>query len=280
MEEDTDSSANIEWKQDKKPSKNTRLSRRLDIKKVVMSEEKSNRLDVGANRIKNNTQNLKKIRSKIKEVFDDDEDEEEQQVLFFNFENENNESSLLNALKEEERQKIQVAQTIKNQDMQQTVGKMEAITEAGKQLRRAGLKNIDAKTVNENMIKVATDNTTLDNTLQQHLEKREKINLKKIASLEDTQTLMSGIRKLKQAQLQNPNILEMKDIRKIEADELIELGKEKDEKTAAEKIIDMTGRKPTKQKSKEEVKEAKKVTQRQVIETLKQQDKISKRERD
>lgn len=273
MEDETDSSANIEWKQDKKPSKNSRLSRRIDIKKLALEDKKNDKLDVGVNRIKNTAPNLKKIRSKIKEVFDEDE-EEDSQTVFFDFNHENNESSLLNALKEEEKQKIQVSQTIKNQNMQQTAGKMEAIAEVSRKLRQTGLKNIDNQTINNNMISVLTDEKTFDNALKQHLTKKEKINLSKISSLEETRDLMNGIRKIKQAQMTNQTFLETKDIRNFDPEELQSLGREKDEKAVAEKIIDMTGRK--KAKEKDIPKQDKQVMRRKIAETMRQQDKLHK----
>ena len=84
-ENNTESSANIEWKQNKDDEKYTRNSRRLDLKKLALADEKAqNKVDVGLNRIKNNSPNLRKMRAKIKEVFDEDEEDENSPILVFN----------------------------------------------------------------------------------------------------------------------------------------------------------------------------------------------------
>lgn len=241
---DNSGSSNIEWKQDKDTEKKDRISRRLDMKKLAMADEKSpNQLDLGIKRVKNTTTDLKKIRKKIREVFDEEDDDEEeiQRPRLFDLDQESS-SSLISGLKDDEKKRFQVEQTLKNQTMQQTAGKMTAILQANQQLRESGLKKMDSMTINQNMLDVVTDKQTFSNTVKQHIEKKEKIKTKDIKSYQDTKDLMKGVQKIKKFGTIAQEI-DQKRIEKMEAKELADLGREKDEKEVARTILKKTGRK-------------------------------------
>jgi len=267
-------SSNFEWKQTGVDDKNTKVSRRIDEKKLAMQEKKvPNALDTGMKRLKSTTPDVLKMRSKIREVFDDEDDEEENENIvikppFLDFENDGN-SSLINGLREDERQKLQVEQTLHNQNMQQTVGKMEAIAQADKLLRQSGVKRIDKDLINENMIKVETDQLTFTNTIKQQLEQKEKINTDKISTVQEATNLLKGVYKTKKAALFT-DVIDKKKIEKLEAKELQEIGKEKDDRKIAQTIMKKTGRKDKKSnkitpKQREEV-------QNKIKEALKQKE--------
>lgn len=269
MNEDADISLNIEWKQDKNGDKNTHTSRRIDEKKATMLGKKSpNSLDVGAQSLRKPI-GVKKIRSKIKEVFDEDEDEEELEGRIFAFNNEmdNSDSSLLQGLKEEEKKKLIVEDTIKNQTMQQNAGKMTAILQANQLAKSSGLKKIENKIVNQNMLNVATDTNTFNNTVLEQIAKTEKIKSPKAATYKSTTDLVKGLGKVKQAE--PLKAIDDKKAQKLEADELIEIGKEKSDEKVAKTILKKTGRKEEK-KAKTQDKQEKIKTQKQVKEALKQ----------
>ena len=250
-ENNTESSANIEWKQNKDDEKYTRNSRRLDLKKLALADEKAqNKVDVGLNRIKNNSPNLRKMRAKIKEVFDEDEEDENSPILVFNLENESSNSSLVQSLKEDEKRKMQVEQTLKNQTMQQTAGKMEAALRASKQTKELGLKKVDMKNINRNMLNVTDEVKTFSNIVKQHVKEKEKIEVKKVSTYEDTKDLVKGLRQIKQAKLTANELINEKQAEKLKAEELIEIGKEKDDRKAAKLIIKKTGREDEKNKNK------------------------------
>lgn len=241
---DNSGSSNIEWKQDSGIDKKTHASRKLDMKKLAMADKKApNQLDSGIKRVKNTTANLKKIRTKIREVFDEDEDEDViEKPLFLNFENENQNSSLVDGLKEDEKKQLQIEQTLKNQNMQQSVGKMTAILQADQELRESGLKKMDSRTINQNMLNVVTDKQTFSNTLKEHIEEKEKIKTKNIVSYQDTKDLLKGLKKIKRTGAVSKEI-DQKRIEKMEAKEIAELGKEKNEREVARTILEKTGRK-------------------------------------
>ncbi len=97
---------------------------------------------------------LKKLRQKVREVYDD-EDEEENETIFATIpvfqEPENNENALLNALTEDEKRMIMQKDTIENTRMQQNAGKMEALHVANNLAREAGLSRISRKAMEVGM---------------------------------------------------------------------------------------------------------------------------------
>jgi len=246
---DKDELSNIEWKQSKNDEKKTRSSRRFDVKKITTSNEKNNELDVGMRQIKSFfPNNIRKIRSKIREVFDDDEEEEDEinSALFLHMNNdEENFSSLIAGLKEEEKRKLQEDQTIKNQSMQQEAGKIEALMQLDKKLKQSGIKKLSEDTINRNMLNVETDEQTFVNATKQHISQTKKIKTSDIAGYTEANDLLKGLSKVKKADLLNEAIDDTK-IEKLDADELIELGKEDNAKKAAKTIYYKTGRKSKK----------------------------------
>ena len=269
---DDDISVNIEWKQDKNGENNSRISRRLDEKKAALFNKKApNKLDVGVRNLEKAPVGLKKIRSKIREVFDEDEDDEYEtdKPKAFDFDNEANytDSSLLHGLKEEEKQKLQVDETIHNQNMQQNAGKMMAIMEANRLASQNGLKNIEKKIVNQTMLNVNTDINTFNDTLTRQLNKEEKIKTPKTSSYKSTTDLVKGLGKAKK--IEKLDDIDKKRVDKLEVEDLIELGREKNNEKVAKTILKKTGRKEE-GKNKIDDKKEKINAQNKIKEALKQ----------
>ena len=269
---DDDISVNIEWKQDKNGENNSRISRRLDEKKAALFNKKApNKLDVGVRNLEKAPVGLKKIRSKIREVFDEDEDDEYEtdKPKAFDFDNEANytDSSLLHGLKEEEKQKLQVDETIHNQNMQQNAGKMMAIMEANRLASQNGLKNIEKKIVNQTMLNVNTDINTFNDTLTRQLNKEEKIKTPKTSSYKSTTDLVKGLGKAKK--IEKLDDIDKKRVDKLQVEDLIELGREKNNEKVAKTILKKTGRKEE-GKNKIDDKKEKINAQNKIKEALKQ----------
>ena len=144
---------------------------------------------------------------------------------------------------------MQVEQTLKNQTMQQTAGKMEAALRASKQTKELGLKKVDMKNINRNMLNVTDEVKTFSNIVKQHVKEKEKIEVKKVSTYEDTKDLVKGLRQIKQAKLTANELINEKQAEKLKAEELIEIGKEKDDRKAAKLIIKKTGREDEKNKN-------------------------------
>ena len=69
-----DLEANIEWGQAKSFSNNTRISRRLDQKKALVADSSSkNNFKKNSKTIKKIAPNLKKIQSKIRDIYDEED---------------------------------------------------------------------------------------------------------------------------------------------------------------------------------------------------------------
>ena len=201
MTEDDDISANIEWGQKKSLSDNTRMSRRINIKKVLESEAKDRKnFKATSKQIKNLPPSLKKLRTKIKDVYDEeDEDEDENEVIFhFSLEDEN--SSLLNALKEDEKSKLQFQKTLENQKLQQTAGKMEALLTADKMSKQVGLKGLKRKVINDGIQDIAQNDDTFNKALVRDVAAKTKIKIRpEKMSRRETADMIKGLNKLQKA---------------------------------------------------------------------------------
>ena len=253
MAED-DNSSNIEWEQKKGESGKTHLSRRIDLQKAITSEAKDrNNFKVTAKQIKNLSPNLKRLKTKIRDVYnDEDEDEDEEDEIVFNFDIslEADNSSLMSALKDEEKSKLQVNKTLENQKMQQTAGKMEAIIMADKMSKQLGLKGIKQKIVNNNIQDVAQNSQTFDNALKQNIAAKTKLKTKGL-SAKDTANMVKGLRKIRQASLLSEKKQEHV-LKNTSMEELLRLGRSNDEQKNAEIILEKSGRKDRKKTSKKE----------------------------
>ena len=173
--EDNSSNPNIEWK---KPGfgSSEKLSLKVNTKEAVLYDakkknglQKSNPLtpaDLPAG--------LKKIRKKIKDVFDEDEEDENDSV-FVPSQSLQEANSLFNALNEDEKRIFKQQQTLHQIKMQNDAGKLEALAMANKTAQEAGLKGLQKETVNRNMLNPTLDAQGMENIIKQDLAKGLKI---------------------------------------------------------------------------------------------------------
>ena len=259
MTEDINSSANIEWKQDAASvSKNTRATRRIDEKKINLSNKKNDKLDIGLSKFGASSGNLKKIRKKIKDVFDEDDEEENDFVfthnpLLFNNDYDSKQSSLLESLNSDEKQQLVSQQTIKNQTLQRSSKKMGDILNAQKELKDSGIKKIDKKLINDTMINIAADEKAFDVTIQKQIKKTANIKIKDSYSHQEIKDFVKGLDKVQKSQdtfLEN----DKKPFEKLNSDDFVNIGKEKNNQKVAQTIIEKTGR-DKKNKNNESIKE-------------------------
>ena len=173
---------------------------------------------------------LKKIRNKIKDVFDDDEDDEENvSVVIAPALMENN--SLLNALDEDEKKILRQQETFQQIKMQQDAGKLGMLAEAHKLAQEAGLKGLRQDTINNNMLNPAVDRKFMENIVKKDLAKSLKI---KDVRLEDGKYIqvLRGI----------SNIRKMGGVKAVEGLNLQQVAQAADEKKAAQVLLEKTGR--------------------------------------
>ena len=240
MEEES-SESNIEWKKNKGFGETEKLTRKVDIKKALQFEatEKKPLQNGFSPRPTELPKGLKKIRKKIKDVYDDEEDEEEN---FYDFAPLEQNNSLLNALNEEEKRQLKQQEVIDNQRMQQNAGKMEALTVANKVSKQLGLKGLDKATINQNMQTVSQGSATYYEALKDNVAKKVKVNRRKLSKGE-TVTLLRGIKRIQNIALVAEES-QLKALEGMKVEDLMNAGSSqtKDEQVA-EIILKKSGRK-------------------------------------
>lgn len=190
---DEDFSTNIDWKKKKKISDSTRESRKIDVQKEILSDKKD-RNKFTDPVVKKLSPNLRKIRKKIKDVYDEEYDEEDEVVFFFSPEV-HGPSSLMNALKDEEKLQLQVKNTIEIQSMQETAGKMEAVLAATKVSEHLGVKPLEKKELNKKVLDTTLSSEAFDETLRKNIAEKTNIDAKKI-NLKRGTTLLNGLKNI------------------------------------------------------------------------------------
>ena len=246
MEEDA-SSLNIEWKKNKGFGATEKLTRKTDVKKALKyeaTEKKAVAFD-SAPRPSDLPKGLKKIRKKIKEVYDEDEDED----FYDGIPNDLN-NSLLNALYEDEKKQLQQQNnTLKQQKMQQTAGRLEAVAIADKLARESGLKGLNKKVAGQNANDATQISGSLEKVLSEELALKTKKGVRKLSKAE-TITMLRGINRIRKMALASDES-QLKALEKMKVDELIDAGeKSTDDTKIAEMILKKSGRKNKKEVNK------------------------------
>lgn len=241
--EDESSSLNIEWKKNQGFGATEKLTRKTDIKKALEFEatEKKAVTPGFAPRPGELPKGLKKIRKKIKEAYDEDEDED-----FYDGVPPDMNSSLLNALYEDEKRQLQQKETLQNQRMQQSAGRMEAVAIADKLTREAGLKGLDRKVAGKNLSDVTQIEGSLEKVLSEELAVKTKTSVRKLSKAE-TITMLRGIERIRKMALAADES-QLKALEKMKVDDLINAGeKSTDDRKVAELILKKSGRKNKKE---------------------------------
>lgn len=234
--EDNSSNPNIEWK---KPGFGTseKLSLKVNTKEAVIYDAKKK------NGIQKNSPitpadlpaGLKKLRTKIKDVFDEDEEDENESVIV-PIQGLQESNSLLNALNEDEKKILKQHQTLHNIKLQQDAGKLEALAMANKLAQEAGLKGLQKQTINQSMLNPAPDNNVMENIVKNDLAKSLKIKGDQVSDGRYIQVLR-GIN----------NIRKVGGIKAMEGLNLQQVAQAADEKKAAKILLEKTGRAEPKQ---------------------------------
>lgn len=257
---DENITSNIEWEQDTGIGKNTRTSRRLDVKKLLKAQAKERR-NFKTTQVNPKTiaPNFKKLRTKIKDVYDDEEDDDETEIVF-HFSMEDESSSLFDALKEDEKKDLLFNRTLKNQSMQQTAGKMEAVLMADKMTKQLGLKGLKKKIALDSLQDVTQSSQMFDKVLAKDISAKTDLDLNSL-SAKDASLAVKGLKKMRQASLNTKESTENL-AKGLKEKDLVAIGKSKNTKETAEMILEKSGRTETKGLSKKQ-----KETKKQKIQT-------------
>ncbi|MBQ9732271.1 MAG: hypothetical protein IJV97_04195 [Alphaproteobacteria bacterium] len=238
--DETSSSSNIEWKKNKKGFGATeKVTRKTNVKKALEFEAKEKKPLALSKSVKPSDlpKGIKKLRKKIKEAYEEDDESEYSDVIPLNLD-----SSLYNALYEDEKRQINQQNILKNQSMQQTAGKMEAVMQADRMVKETGFSGINKKLANT----AAQDALLPNNTLETVLSKEAATKIKtdgKILSAKETVTMLRGIDRIRKM-AEAAETSQTKSLEKMKLDEVLNAGeKSTDDKQIAELILKKSGRK-------------------------------------
>ena len=119
---------------------------------------------------------MKKIQSKIRDVYDeDDEDEDDKSVVVFDFNFDDMSSSLYTALSDEEKSRMNASKDFENQKMQQTAGKVAGILQANEKSKELGLKDINKKVIAKSTRDVTFNGKTFEDVLLKNISSQTKL---------------------------------------------------------------------------------------------------------
>ena len=246
---DEDTNPNIEWKKTT-IGEQEKITRKTNIKQAVEYEAKKdnvfkttplkpNDLPVG----------LKKIQKKIRSLDEDDEDDDNVQIVADPLLMAQNNSSLYNALHEDEKQVLMQQETNNTIRLQLETEKKTAVNMADNLVRNAGFKGLKKETIRRSMNENTISPQKINKTLQNEFKKELKGKNKDWENLSDKELveLMQGVNKIKEIGGKKSE----KTFQEMDMKEVIEVGKEKNnDKKIARTICEKTGRKEVKKDKK------------------------------
>ncbi len=236
MTEDS-SNPNIEWK---KTGFGTieKLSRNINTQEAIKYNAKKSNPTQTHNPVTpaDLPAGLKKIRKKIKDVFDEEDDEEDEIIISSSFMSLDESNSLYNALNEEEKKQLRQNETLHNMKMQQDAGKLEALSLAAQTLQENGSSGLTSETVDRVMQSAGLEAKLIENTIKQDLVKGLKLKKAPLSEGKYIQ-ILRGIN----------NIKKVGGIKAVEGLNLQQLERASDEKQVAKILLEKTGRKEPKQ---------------------------------
>ena len=189
-----------------------------------------------------------KIPSKIKDVYD--EDEEDENGIYQPIRVRAEENPLYNALDENEKRLYMQKDTIKQTQMQQAAGKMEALQVANTLAKEVGLSKISAQTANSKLNEAVFD----PKKMQEKVIEKEighKLGLK--GKIEDGK-IVEAAKGIKKVQAMS----NAKGVQNMHMDDVVRVGEDKlSDKKIAELILEKSGQDPKKVKLKKAPQELK-----------------------
>lgn len=236
-----DNEAVFDWKKNGF-DKHERLSLRINQKEANEYNARKKNQPHKSTRPENLAAGLKKIRKKIREVYDEDDEDDENDTIFAPIQYaKEEENPLLNALNEDEKRLFYQKHTIENSNMQQTAGKMEALHIANNLARESGLRDISRKAMAEGM----QEATFRPEEMQEKVIKKEisgKLGIKGKIEAGKIISAARGIKKIEQmGGKEAAKNLDMRDV--------VKAGEEKlDEIKLAELILEKSGQDVKKRK--------------------------------
>lgn len=249
---DNTSNPNLEWKKGS-IGEQEKLTLKTNVKKAVEYNAKKDEVTKTPTPLPASLpQGLKKIRNKIKSIDEEDDEEDNGQIVLDPLSMPTN-SSLLNALHEDEKKMLKQQETNSLIKQQLEVEKVGTINLANNMARQAGFKGLKKETIHQGLMDNSISPDKLKQTLKKEFKNELKSNNKNWSELSDKDLLdlMKGVNKIKSiGGKESLSVLKDMDVK-----EVAEYGKEKNnEMEIARTICEKTGRKECKIPKKEKQK--------------------------
>ena len=235
----------FDWKK-KGVGNKERLSLKHDTKEAQKYNENKKSPLSNKNKVKpeNLPLGLKKLRKKIRDMYDEEDDDENDSFFaHIKMPEQEEDTSLLYALTDDEKDIFKQKNTFENIKMQQTAGKMEALHIANNLAREAGLNNLSQSALQQGMQEATfAPQATQEKVIKKEVNQKLGISGK----IEDGKIIQAarGIKKVEQLGGQSAmKNMEMKDIIKAGEQKLSEI-------ELAELILEKSGQDVKKRKNK------------------------------
>ena len=178
---DKSSNSNLEWKKTGFDF-NERLTLKTNVAKAIAESRKDKnsglrRFTPGNISLPNG---LIKIRKRIKDVYDEEDEDEDTYSyvniqMFHAFDASKEESSLMGALADEEKQFIRRQETRQMMDLNQETGKINALLQADKLMKENGMKGLDKRVMSQNFQELTVNTDFTSKAINEDLRKKLKL---------------------------------------------------------------------------------------------------------
>lgn len=246
---DKPSNPNMEWKKGS-VGEQEKITLKTNVAKAVEYNAQKDNLNAAPAPLPADLpKGLKRIRNKIKGVFDEEE-EDEGQIVVDPLMQIQGSSSLINALHDDEKKFLKQQENTSLINQRLEVEKISTINLANNMARQAGFKGLKAETVRQSVMENNISPNKLNETLKKEFKNELKINNKwNKLSDKDLVNLMEGVNKIKS--IGGKESLSL--LRDMDVKEVVAAGKEdKNDMKIARTICEKTGRKECHSKDKRE----------------------------
>ncbi len=239
---DKSSNSNLEWKKTGFDF-NEKLTLKTNVAKAVAESRKDKnsglrRFTPGNISLPNG---ISKIRKRIKSVYDEDDEDEDSYYssvniqMFHSFDDTKENSSLMGALADEEKQIIRRQETQNMMSLNQETGKINALLQANQLMKENGMKGLDKKVMAQNFQELTVNTDFTSKAINEDL--RKKLKLKgKIIKDKKALKLMNGAKKVRM-------FAREKSLEGMKVDDVANIGeKKRSAQETAKLILKKTGR--------------------------------------
>ncbi|MDY4841520.1 MAG: hypothetical protein SO314_04070 [Alphaproteobacteria bacterium] len=239
---DKSSNSNLEWKKTGFDF-NEKLTLKTNVAKAVAESRKDKnsglrRFTPGNISLPNG---ISKIRKRIKSVYDEDDEDEDSYYssvniqMFHSFDDTKENSSLMGALADEEKQIIRRQETQNMMSLNQETGKINALLQANQLMKENGMKGLDKKVMAQNFQELTVNTDFTSKAINEDLRKKLKLTGRMIKD-EKALKLLNGVKQVRM-------FAGEKSLEGMKVDDVANIGeKKRSAQETAKLILKKTGR--------------------------------------